>query len=108
VSIDENFGSENATFFKTVEFRSIGHLLEVCQDFHYELQNIEIPPPVDKATRLGCKNPCDDTIVLEASHSRFTEGSLDSQRSCLATCQQSQGIVAVTIPNAQLAIPLPT
>jgi hypothetical protein len=52
-------------FFKTVEFRSIGHLLEVCQDFHYELQNIEIPPPVDKATRLGCKNPCDDTIVLK-------------------------------------------
>ena len=30
--------------FKTVEFRSIGHLLEVCQSFRAELQRIEFPP----------------------------------------------------------------
>lgn len=30
--------------FKTVEFRSIGHLLEVCQSFRSELQQIQIGP----------------------------------------------------------------
>ena len=30
--------------FKTVEFRSIGHLLEVCHDYRSELQHIEFPP----------------------------------------------------------------
>jgi hypothetical protein len=30
--------------FKTVEFRSIGHLLEVCQSFRSELQQIQIQP----------------------------------------------------------------
>lgn len=32
--------------FKTIEFRSIGHLLEVCQELRSELQRIEIPPNV--------------------------------------------------------------
>jgi hypothetical protein len=30
--------------FKTIEFRSIGHLLEVCQGFRSNLQHIEMPP----------------------------------------------------------------
>lgn len=36
--------SEMRRLFKTVEFRSIGHLLEVCQGFQENLQNIHIPP----------------------------------------------------------------
>jgi hypothetical protein len=32
--------------FKTIEFRSIGHLLEVCHEFRTKLQNIELPPNV--------------------------------------------------------------
>jgi hypothetical protein len=30
--------------FKTIEFRSIGHLLEVCQGFRSNLEHIEMPP----------------------------------------------------------------
>lgn len=52
--------------FKNIEFQSIGHLLEVCQGFQYELQNIELPPPGIAATKsLGSENPCDDTEVLK-------------------------------------------
>lgn len=32
--------------FKTIEFRSIGHLLEVCHEYRKELQNIELAPNV--------------------------------------------------------------
>jgi hypothetical protein len=32
--------------FKTIEFQSIGHLLEVCHQFRDELQNIELAPNV--------------------------------------------------------------
>jgi hypothetical protein len=32
--------------FKTIEFRSIGHLLEVCHEYRYKLNNIELPPNV--------------------------------------------------------------
>ena len=41
--------------FKTVEFRSIGHLLEVCQSFRNELQRIEFmpaPAPVSEEEAL--------------------------------------------------------
>ena len=30
--------------FKTIEFRSIGHLLEICQGYRHMLQNIQLPP----------------------------------------------------------------
>jgi hypothetical protein len=30
--------------FKTIEFQSIGHLLDVCHGFEYELSHIEVPP----------------------------------------------------------------
>jgi hypothetical protein len=30
--------------FKTIEFHSIGHLLEVCHEYRAKLQNIELPP----------------------------------------------------------------
>jgi hypothetical protein len=33
-------------FFKTIEFRSIGHLLEVCQQHRSRLHNIELAPTV--------------------------------------------------------------
>jgi hypothetical protein len=32
--------------FKTIEFQSIGHLLEVCHLYRTQLQNIELPPNV--------------------------------------------------------------
>jgi hypothetical protein len=32
------------TMFKTIEFTSLGHLLEVCQGFRRELNSIELPP----------------------------------------------------------------
>jgi hypothetical protein len=32
------------TIFKTIEFRSIGHLLEVCQEYRQKLHNIELGP----------------------------------------------------------------
>jgi hypothetical protein len=32
------------TMFKTIEFRSIGHLLEVCQEYRQKLHNIELGP----------------------------------------------------------------
>ncbi|KAL7575152.1 hypothetical protein ACA910_018645 [Epithemia clementina (nom. ined.)] len=38
-------------FFKTVEFASIGHLLETCASYRPLLQRIELPP---KQTILGC------------------------------------------------------
>ena len=40
-------------YLKTVEFQSIGHLLEVCQGFRYELNNIELTP--SNASDGGCQ-----------------------------------------------------
>jgi len=36
--------------FQTVEFRSIGHLLEVCHEFRSELQEIHLAPPDEEVT----------------------------------------------------------
>jgi hypothetical protein len=50
--------------FKTIEFQSIGHLLEVCQGFSCELQNIQLPP--DMCSRLGStRSASDDTATLK-------------------------------------------
>jgi hypothetical protein len=46
--------------FKTMEFRSIGHLLEVCHQFRHELQNIELAPnvcAVAENINTLCNNP---------------------------------------------------
>lgn len=46
--------------FKTVEFQSIGHLLEVCHSYSKNLQCIELPPNVcSTAENVGslCNNP---------------------------------------------------
>ncbi|CAB9508740.1 expressed unknown protein [Seminavis robusta] len=42
-------------YLKTVEFLSIGHLLEVCQGFRNDLQNIELAP--SHANDSLCNNP---------------------------------------------------
>jgi hypothetical protein len=46
--------------FKTIEFQSIGHLLETCHKFRANLQNIELPPNVcavaENVSSL-CNNP---------------------------------------------------
>lgn len=46
--------------FKSIEFQSIGHLLEVCEGFSYELQNIELPPGMG---HIG--GACGDDIVVK-------------------------------------------
>lgn len=48
--------------FKTVEFQSIGHLLEVCQDFRNELQNIELPPSA--GVGQAATDPCNDSEAV--------------------------------------------
>lgn len=42
--LQKTLDAEMRHTFRTVEFRSIGHLLEVCQSFRSELQRIEFPP----------------------------------------------------------------
>jgi hypothetical protein len=42
-------------YFKTVEFQSIGHLLEACQGYRNELNNIELTPS-DTSTNAGDGN----------------------------------------------------
>ena len=44
--LSRTLGPQVRHLFKTIEFRSIGHLLEVCQGLRSELQRIEIPPNV--------------------------------------------------------------
>lgn len=46
-------------YLKTVEFRSIGHLLEVCQGFRHELNNIELTPTNSAYSASGelCNDP---------------------------------------------------
>lgn len=58
LSLDE----ELRATFKTIEFTSIGHLLEVCQDFRRELQNIELAPDV----RCGQNDLDDDSAIKQA------------------------------------------
>jgi len=40
-------------YFKTVEFRSIGHLLEVCQYYKSDLQNISLAPNVSVSSIIA-------------------------------------------------------
>lgn len=49
--------------FKTSEFQSIGHLLEVCQGFRNELRSIELPP---YNIYDGTSNDVDDAKVKQA------------------------------------------
>jgi hypothetical protein len=51
--------------FKTIEFQSIGHLLEVCEGFSYELQTIEVPPGMGRDSPLG-GGYGDDVVVKQA------------------------------------------
>jgi hypothetical protein len=46
--------------FKTIEFQSIGHLLEVCHEYRSKLQNIELPPnlcAIAENVNTLCDNP---------------------------------------------------
>lgn len=43
---------EMRSFFKTVEFTSIGHLLETCASYRSLLQSIELPPQTESSTAL--------------------------------------------------------
>ena len=55
LSLDSNM----RRYFKTAEFQSIGHLLEACQGFRNELNNIELPPSdgtVGDGTDSLCNN----------------------------------------------------
>lgn len=50
--------------FKTIEFRSIGHLLEVCQGFRNELHSIDLPPDMGG---IGGKNHDVTTMCCDAN-----------------------------------------
>lgn len=44
--------------FHTVEFQSVGHLLQVCDSYASVLQNIQLPPIRDNAALMAkCTNP---------------------------------------------------
>lgn len=43
--------------FHTVEFQSLGHLLQVCESYEQELRNIVLPPTTQPITMARCNNP---------------------------------------------------
>lgn len=50
---------------KTIEFKSIGHLLEVCQNFQRELQSIELPPDVGGIYGEDLDSVCTNSKVIQ-------------------------------------------
>jgi hypothetical protein len=56
--------------FKTIEFRSIGHLLEVCQGFRSDLLRIEMSPSVH----------CDDNMYDVGNPDAIRQAILDVRR----------------------------
>ena len=55
--------SQTRKIFKTIEFQSIGHLLEVCHYHQSKLYNIQLPPDVC-ATAENINMLCDDPSTL--------------------------------------------
>ena len=53
------------TMFKTIEFRSIGHLLEVCQGFRNELHTIELPPDMGGISNEDVTTLCKDVNAVK-------------------------------------------
>ena len=51
--------------FKTIEFRSIGHLLEVCQGFRTELQSIGLPPDMGGVSSEDVTVLCSDVKAVK-------------------------------------------
>jgi hypothetical protein len=51
--------------FKTIEFQSIGHLLEVCQGFRHELQNVDLPPHMGGISSEEISSLMQDTKVVK-------------------------------------------
>lgn len=51
--------------FKTIEFRSIGHLLEVCQGFRNELHFIELPPDMGGISNEDATTMCTDVNAVK-------------------------------------------
>ena len=50
---------------KTIEFKSIGHLLEVCHNFQMELQSIDLPPDVGGITGEDLDSMCSNSKVIQ-------------------------------------------
>jgi hypothetical protein len=53
------------SMFKTIEFRSIGHLLEVCQEFRNELHTIELPPDMGGISNEDVTTLCKDVNAVK-------------------------------------------
>jgi hypothetical protein len=51
--------------FKTIEFRSIGHLLEICQEFRHELHTIELPPDMGGISNEDVTTLCKDVNAVK-------------------------------------------
>jgi hypothetical protein len=67
--------AEMRQLFKTIEFVSIGHLLEVCRGFEQELLAIQLPPTVG-----GMLAPERDNDSLCSSHKVVKQAIRDLQR----------------------------
>lgn len=59
--------------FKTIEFKSIGHLLEVCDGYEHALNEIDLPPNVGGMT-------CDDIDSLCSNTKAIKQAIRDLQR----------------------------
>ena len=57
--------SEMRHLFKTIEFRSIGHLVEVCQGFQKELESIELPPSMGGMTSGDLDSTCSNPKAIK-------------------------------------------
>ena len=57
--------SRMRNMFKTIEFQSIGHLLEVCQGFRNELYNIELPPDMGGISNEDVTALCSDINAVK-------------------------------------------
>ena len=51
--------------FKTIEFQSIRHLLEVCQCFQKELESIELPPSMGGMTSEDLDSTCSNPKAIK-------------------------------------------
>jgi hypothetical protein len=68
-SLRQTLDGEMRRVFKTTEFRSIGHLLEVCQNYRHELQRIEFPDSfaaLRASSTKSCTSGADPVALRQA------------------------------------------
>ena len=83
--------------FKTAEFHSIGHLLEVCSSFRQELQNIELAPAKNNSNNNNSNISANGAPEPSASgeEGKLNQAVLDLQREVISV----NGSVLPTVTN---------